>query len=166
MKRAPLIKKTDAMEDSPATDLLPADREATPAPTGGAASAPVARIFHFKDVAPGTWYVLHLLAAHGERSAFGGLMRVLQSSFICVSCRKHLRAYISKNPFQDAPDLCIWITKFHNAVSTRIMQETGAYKMVLTEEGCAAVNRELTTQAADDERIFNDTGVCEACGPE
>ena len=125
-----------------------------------------AKFYSFENGAPqGTWYVVHLLAANGERTALLALMAVLAKRFVCPKCRGHIAKYLTSNPIPDdgTDSLFAWSMDFHNAVSKRLTSYGHAHE-VFGVEKTAELFRQLTTGADDDGVKYATTGDCDGCG--
>ena len=128
------------------------------------------RIYNLDNSASGCWYVIHFLAANGERKALKTLLKTFEKRFMCPKCRFHIRKYLSENPLpskdSDPWILFLWTTHFHNAVNIRLN------KPIFSEIGEIELFKQLTTIADEDgekyeEQLKNGKGEdeiqCEGC---
>lgn len=84
------------------------------------------RFFNLSKVSNGTWYVIHLLAAHGKRDALLQLLQLFQTHFTCPKCSLDTAKYISEHPLPASDDcrlLFEWTCEFHNAVTIKVFHE-------------------------------------------
>lgn len=106
------------------------------------------RIYNLDNSASGCWYVIHFLAANGERKALKTLLKTFEKRFMCPKCRFHIRKHLSENPLpskeSDPWILFLWTTHFHNAVNIRLN------KPIFSEIGEIELFKQLTTIADED----------------
>ena len=106
------------------------------------------RIYNLDNSASGCWYVIHFLAANGERKALKTLLKTFERRFMCPKCRFHIRKHLSENPLppkeSDPWILFLWTTHFHNAVNIRLN------KPIFSEIGEIELFKQLTTIADED----------------
>lgn len=130
------------------------------------------RIYNLDNSASGCWYVIHFLAANGERKALKILLKNFEKRFMCPKCRMHIKNHLENNPIPaegvDPWVLFLWTTNFHNAVNMRLK------KPLFSEIGEIELFKQLTTGADEDgeeymSKLMNSTEVdaenvdCEGC---
>lgn len=104
--------------------------------------------FPMSHVVHGSWYVIHLLAAHRKYQALRDVLETFAQAFVCSYCRSHLKEYLVEVPLPDGKaelhddDLLAWSTTFHNSVTARVTEH--ALKPEIVEKRAAAVVRLVT----------------------
>ena len=110
------------------------------------------RIYNLDNSASGCWYVIHFLAANGERKALKTLLKNFEKRFMCPKCRMHIKKHLEENPIPpdtiDPWNLFLWTTHFHNEVNIRLK------KPIFSEIGEIELFKQLTTGADRDGEDF------------